>query len=117
MRTHTAVAALLMVASSMSPVAFAAPAAVPAELKVQVYNERHAEMPGASVTIYTLDGNPGVTVIADDHGVARFDTVAAGMTQIVARSSHFAPSISKVTLQPGDNVQTVTLHLVTDESE
>jgi hypothetical protein len=106
-----------MVAALMSPVAFAAPAAVPAELKVQVINDRHAELPGASVTIYTLDGKPGVTVLADDHGVATFETVSEGMTQIVARSAHFGQAVTKVTVQPGDNAQLVMLHLVTDESE
>jgi hypothetical protein len=114
MRTHTVVAALLMVAAAMSPVAFASG---PAQLHVQVLDDRHAPLAGASVTAYTLDGNPGVTVTADENGVATFESVAAGMTQIVARSAPFAPSIDKATLKAGDNTRIVSLHLESDESE
>jgi len=106
-----------MLVASMSPVAFAAPAPAPAELKVQVLNDRHAPLAGASVTIYTLDGNPGITATADENGTATFDSVADGMAQIVASSPHFNRAVSKVVLQPGDNTQVVRLHLVTEESE
>jgi hypothetical protein len=104
-----------MVAAAMSPVAFAASG--PAQLHVRVLDDRHGPLAAATVTIYTLDGKPGVTVTADDNGVATFESVATGMTQIVARSAHFVPSIGKMTLQAGDNTQVVRLHLDSDESE
>ena len=67
-------------------------------------------VPGATVTIYTLDGNPGITLTADERGVAFFPALPAGMAQIHARFAGFAPYIEKTTLQDGDNAQTVTLH-------
>ena len=104
-----------MVAASMSPVAFAE--STRAQLHVRVVDDRNVTLADTSVTIYTLDGNPGVTVKTDAEGVATFASVAPGMTQIVARSAHFAPFIDKTTLRPGDNTQTVKLHLASDESE
>jgi hypothetical protein len=116
MRTQTAVAALLMVAATMSPAVFAEPAAR-AQFHIQVVDDRNVTLPWASVTIYTLDGNPGVSVKADEHGVATFESVAPGMTQVVTRSGHFAPSIEKVTLQAGENSRLVMLHAPSVESE
>ena len=105
-----------MAVATMSCAVLAEPARA-AQFQVQVVDGRNASLPGASVTIYTLDGNPGVTVSADAKGVARFESVAPGMTQIVVRSDQFAASIDKVTLEAGDNIRTVRLHLVSDESE
>jgi hypothetical protein len=115
MRTHTAVAALLIAASTMSAALFAESS--PAQLQVQVVSDRNAPMPGATVTIYTLDGNPGVTVKADAQGVATFEAVTPGLTQVVTRSEGFAASIGKMTLRAGDNARTVMLHHASSESE
>ena len=104
-----------MAAATMSAAAFAEPAR--AQFHVQIVGDRNASLPGATVTIYTLDGNPGVTATADAHGVARFESIAPGMTQVVARSVRFAPSIDKVTLEAGENTRTIRLQLISDESE
>jgi len=116
MRTHTAVAALLLAAVTMSSTVSAEPARA-AQFHVQVVDGRNVALPGATVTIYTLDGNPGVTATADAKGVVRFESIAPGMTQVVARSDQFAPSIDKVTLEAGDNTRTVTLHVISGDSE
>ena len=116
MRTHTAFAALLIVAASLFQVpAFAEPAQH-AQLRLRVVSDRNVALAGAAVTIYTLDGNPGVTVTADADGVATFPTVAVGMTQVVAKASSSAPSIDKMTLQAGENARTLTLHQTQSES-
>ena len=99
----------------MSSAVFAEPAR--AQLHVQVVSERNASLAGATVTIYTLDGNPGVSAKADAQGVATFETVTPGLTQIVVSSERFASSIDKVTLRAGDNASTVTLHAASTESE
>ena len=115
MRTHTAVAALLIAAATMTSAVFAGPSR--AQLHVQVVSDRNAALPGATVTIYTLDGNPGVSARTDAQGVATFESVAPGLTQVVAVSENFAASIDKVTLRAGDNASTVTMHLGSVESE
>ena len=115
MRTHTAVAALLIAVATMSSAVFAGPSR--AQLQVQVMSDRNVSLPGATVTIYTLDGNPGVSAKADAQGVVTFDAVTPGLTQVVAVSEHFATSIDKVTLRAGDNTQMVKLHLASLESE
>ena len=105
-----------MAVATMSSAVMAEPAGA-AQFQVQIVDGRNASLPGVSVTIYTLDGKPGVTATADAQGVARFEAVAPGMTQVVVRSDRFAASIDKVTLAPGDNSRTVRLHLDSDESE
>jgi hypothetical protein len=115
MRTHTAVAALLIAVATMSSAVFAEPAR--AQLHVQVVSERNASLAGATVTIYTLDGKPGVSAKADAQGVATFESVTPGLTQVVVSSERFASSIDKVTLRAGDNASTVTLHAASTESE
>ena len=100
----------MIVAASLFQVpAFAEPAQH-AQLRLRVVSDRNVALAGAAVTIYTLDGNPGVTVTADADGVATFPTVAVGMTQIVAKASSFAQSVDKMTLQAGENSKTLTLH-------
>ena len=116
MRTHTAFAALMIVAASLFQVpAFAEPAQR-AELRLRVVNDRNVALAGAAVTIYTLDGNPGVTVTADADGVATFPAVSVGLTQVVAKASSFTPYIDKMTLQAGENARTLTLHSTQSES-
>jgi hypothetical protein len=115
MRTHTAVAALLIAAATMSSAVFAGPSQ--AQLHVQVVSDRNASLAGATVTIYTLDGKPGVSAKADAQGVATFESVTPGLTQVVVSSERFAPSIDKLTLRAGDNASTVMLHGASTESE
>ena len=105
-----------MAVATMSASVLAEPARA-AQFQVKVVDGRNTSLPGASVTIYTLDGNPGVTATADAQGVARFESVAPGMTQVVVRSDRFAASIDKVTLDAGDNTRIVRLHLDSSESE
>jgi hypothetical protein len=105
-----------MAVATMSSAVLAEPARA-AQFQVNVVDGRNAPLPGASVTIYTLDGKPGVTATANAQGVARFESVAPGMTQVVVQSDRFASSIDKVTLDAGDNTRMVRLHLDSDESE
>jgi hypothetical protein len=115
MRTHTALAALLIAAASFVQVPAFAEAARTAQLHLRVVDSRNTTLPGATVTIYTLDGNPGVTVTADADGLASFHEVSTGLTQVVTKSPSFATSIDKMTLHTGDNTQTIALQL--DETE
>jgi hypothetical protein len=115
MRTPTALAALLTAvligtASFIQVPAFAE-AARTAQLHLRVVDSRNTALPAATVTIYTLDGNPGVTVTADASGLASFAAVSTGLTQVVTKSPRFATAIDRMTLHAGDNVQTITLQL------
>jgi hypothetical protein len=83
----------------------------PATLRLVVVDQTNAVLPHATVSIYTLDGNPGVRATADEHGVVYLPVVSAGLTQIVASYPGFAPSLKKATLRSGDNRGTVKLHL------
>src|SRR5690349_9297159 len=106
MTTHTAFAALLIAGllgtASFAPVPASAEAARTAQLRLRVVDSRNTVLPGAKVTVYTLDGKPGVTVVADANGVASFPEVGTGLTQVVATSGRFATTIEKMTLQSGD---------------
>jgi hypothetical protein len=111
MRTHTALAALLLTTASVLQIPASAQADTRAQLRLLVVDQTNAALPGATVTIFTLDGNPGVTVTADKKGVAVFPALATGLAEIVAKSPGLAPYIEKTTLQSGVNTQTVTLEL------
>lgn len=115
MRTHTAFAALLIAGllgtASFAPVPASAETAHNAQLHLRVVDSRNAALAGAAVTVYTLDGKPGVTAIADANGIASFPSVATGLAQVVATSPSFGTSIDKVTLHAGHNAQTVTVQL------
>lgn len=110
MAIKTALASVALVMAFLFQAFPSAETAAPAQLRLLVVNQQNVALPHATVTIYTLDGKPGVTVKADDKGVAVFPAVSAGMTQIVAKSSGFSPFIDKTIVQPGVNTQTVTLH-------
>jgi hypothetical protein len=88
MRINTALASVLLLAVSVMLPASAL-AESRAKLRLVVVDQANNPLPGASVTVYTLDGNPGVTVVADGKGVARFSAVASGLAQIVVRSNGF----------------------------
>jgi hypothetical protein len=82
-----------------------------ATLRLVVVDQTNAVLPHATVSIYSLDGNPGVRATADEHGVVYLPAVAAGLTQIVASYPGFSPSLEKTTLKSGENRGTVKLHL------
>jgi len=109
MRIKMALASLFLAMTSLAPVPMLADARSPAQLRLLIVDQNNAALPRATVTIYTLDGNPGVTVTADDKGVATFAPVAAGLTEIVAKSKGFSPYIDKTIVKAGENSQTVTL--------
>lgn len=110
MRIHTFAAAILLLAGSFVQTPAFAEGSRQASLTLTVVGQDRTVLPAASVTIYTLDGNPSQTVTADANGVATFATLPAGMAQVVARDNGFAPYIEAVKLKAGRNSQTVTLH-------
>lgn len=109
MRTHTALAAVLLITASFLPLTAAAEGEPSATLRVTVADATQAVVPGAKVTIYTVDGNPGVTVIANEQGVATFPRVSSGLTQVVAQSAGYAFYAEATRLVPGVNPYRVTL--------
>jgi len=111
MRITTALAAAALFTASLLQLPGSAQADPRAKLQLRVVDQTNAVLPHASVTIFTLDGKPGVTATADDKGVVVFPTVAPGMTQIVAKFPGFATMVNKATLKPGDNAQTLMLRL------
>jgi hypothetical protein len=88
----------------------------PAQLRLLVVDQNNVALPHATVTLFGLDGKPGVTVTADEKGVALFTAVSTGMTQIVAKRAGFTPYIEKTTVQPGSRSQTITLRAHAGES-
>ena len=110
MRIKTILSALLVLTATLVNVPAFAESDTRARLRLVVVDETNAAVPNATVTIYTLDGNPGITVTADDKGVALFPSLPTGMAQIHARHQGLAPYIEKTTLHGGENAQTVTLY-------
>jgi hypothetical protein len=109
MRTHTALAALLFaVASVLQVPAFAHPDAS-SQLQLRVVDRANLPLSSATVTVYTLDGNPGVTAKTDAEGKVVFTKLGSGMAQVVARANGYSVYIEKTTLQAGENMQTVKL--------
>jgi hypothetical protein len=111
MRIHMALTSLALLMASLLQGPGIAHAAAPAQLRLLVVNQQNAALPHATVTVYTLDGQPGVTLTTDDNGVVLFPSVSTGMAQIVARSSGFSAYIDKTTVHTGVNTQTVMLRL------
>src|SRR5687767_1980221 len=110
MRTTLALAALLLIAPLSLPTA-SADTPAPATLRLIVVDQTNAVLPHAAVTVYTLDGNPGVRATADENGVVYIPSVAPGLAQIVASYPGFAPALEKTTLKTGPNDGRVKLHL------
>jgi len=110
MRTLTALAALLFVAASAQQVPASAHANTSCQLQLLVVDQANVPVPNATVTVYTLDGNPGVTAKADANGKVVFPKLGSGMAQVVARASGYESYIAKTTLETGQNAQTVKLH-------
>lgn len=82
-----------------------------ATLRLLVVDETNAVLPNATVTVYTLDGNPGVRTTANEYGVVYLPDVAPGLTQIVASYPGFSPAMEKATLKAGRNAQVVKLQV------
>jgi hypothetical protein len=82
-----------------------------AQLRLRIVDQTRAVLPLARVTIYTLDGNPALTVTADENGVATFPALPSGLAQIHATFPGFSPYIEGMRLQPGTNAATVRLRL------
>jgi hypothetical protein len=82
-----------------------------ATLRLLVVDQTNAVLPHATVSIYTLDGQPGVRATADEHGIVYLPSMAAGLAQIVASYPGFSPALEKATLKAGDNLETVKLRL------
>jgi len=114
MRTHTSLAALLLLSLSFLQVPASAQADRRAQLQLLVVNQANAVVSGATVTIFTLDGNPAITVTTNRDGVATVRDLPTGMAEVYARYGSLVPYIEKTTLQPGGNAQTVRLLSGTD---
>lgn len=80
-----------------------------AQLQVVVVDQVSVGLPTATVTIYTLDGNPAITVKADKKGVVSFPKLPVGLAQIRVVSPGLAPYIEAITLPGGATTQTITL--------
>jgi hypothetical protein len=109
MRIHIAAFAFLLSAGTLVQSPAFAEGQPRASLTLQVIDQNRSALPAASVTIFTLDGQPSQTVTANEKGVATFATLPAGAAQIVARQPGFAPHIEAIRLDTGANRQTVTL--------
>ena len=110
MRITTVLSTLLLLTATLGHVPAFAEGESRASLRLVVVDQTNAVVPSATVTIYTLDGNPGITVTADDKGVAVFPSLPTGMAQIHARRQGLKPYIEKTTLHGGENAETVTLY-------
>jgi hypothetical protein len=110
MRIHTALAALFVLTASLIQAPAHAEADTRAHLRLLVVDQANAALPAATVTLFTMDGNPGVTATADEYGVAVFPDLPVGVAQIYARLTGYGPYIEGTTLRGGSNAQTVTLH-------
>jgi hypothetical protein len=113
MRTYTALAALLLLALSALHVHATAGSDTQAraQLRLLVLDRTQAPLPGATVTVFTVDGNPGTTVTADDKGIAQFPVLPAGLVQVYVRFPGFTSYAEKATLKGGANKETVVLEL------
>ena len=109
MRTYKALAAVLLITASFLPMLASAEGEPSATLRVVVTDATQTAIPGAKVTIYTVDGKPGVTVVADEKGIATFAGVSSGLTQVVAASAGYAFYAEATRLVPGRNDYRVTL--------
>ena len=114
MRTHTLLTALLLLSVSFLQLPVPAHAESRAQLQLLVVNQANAAVSGATVTIFTLDGNPAMTVTTNKDGVATVRDLPTGMAEIYARSGGLIPYIEKTTLRSGVNTQTVRLLSATD---
>jgi hypothetical protein len=116
MRTKSLLAMLALVAASGLQMPARAEAPARAQLRLFVADETRTALSGAAVTVFTLDGNPGITVTADEKGVATFPDLPVGLVEIYARRAGHAPYIEATRLQVGENAQTATLQSRSDKT-
>ncbi len=109
MRIHTASAALLLFSISLLPMPASAQADSRAQLRLVIMDETSAPLPHAAVTIFTLDGNLGRDVTANEQGVVTVPDLPVGLTQVYARTPGHKASAEATRLKAGDNARTVTL--------
>jgi hypothetical protein len=109
MRLTTALAAALLTLATLFQVPALASDTARAQLRLVIVDGTNAAIPAATVTIYTLDGNPATIVTANEYGVATFPALPLGMAQIFVKSQGFSPFIDKTTLEGGQQAQTITL--------
>lgn len=107
-------AALLMLTASLFQTPALAKADSRAQLRLVVVDQNHAVLPNATVTVFTLDGNLGVTATADEKGVVVFPDLPEGMAQLYVRTAGHTPFIEKTTLRRGQNAQKATLGAMTE---
>jgi hypothetical protein len=94
MRTRTALAALLLLTASVLQVPVLAESEPRAQLRLIVVDQANAALPAAAVTIYTVDGNPGMDVTADANGVVVVPSLPVGFAQICGRERPFRPMVN-----------------------
>lgn len=107
MQTIVAAAALVALMLSFQIPAWAQ--AGPATLRLVIVDETRSALPAATVSVYTVDGNPGITVKTDAKGVALFPSLPEGLVEVYARTDGRTPYIEAATLRRGENTQTVML--------
>jgi hypothetical protein len=109
MRITTALSAALLTLATLFQVPALASDTSRAQLRLVIVDGTNAAVPAATVTVYTLDGNPAATVTANEYGVATFSALPPGMAQIYVKSQGFSPFIDKTTLEGGHQAQTIRL--------
>ena len=117
MRIKTALAMLVLAAASVLQTPARADAPTRAQLRLSVVDETLRAVPGATVTIFTLDGNPGISVTADQKGVALFPDLPVGLAEVYARSTGYGPYIEAMRLRSGENAERATLIVKPDEAD
>jgi hypothetical protein len=117
MRTHTALAALFLLTAAVFQVPAQAQTDARSKLELRVVDETNTALASATVTIFTLDGNPAMTANTDEKGIAVFESLPRGMAQIYARRAGYSPFIEKTTLKGGENRQDATLRMERSEGE
>jgi len=101
MRINKTLAAILLATAALFQVPASAHTDTRAKLQVRIVDQTNAVLSHATVTLFTLDGNPGVTLTADEKGIVLFPSVASGLTQIVVKYPGFSPAIVQNGATPG----------------
>ena len=79
-----------------------------AQLRLTVVDETNAPLPNATVTVFTMYGPR--TVNTDEKGVVVLAGLPAALTQWWARTAGLS-NAEAMRLKPGENNQTITLHI------
>jgi hypothetical protein len=110
MRKNTIAAAALLALVSAFQTPALAQSDEHAKLQLAIVDETNAPLPNANVSVFTLDGNLGRTVTADEYGLVVVADLPVGLTQVWVRTPGHRASAEATRLKAGDNKQTVTLH-------